>query len=50
MTRSRQNLDVREFILRNIRTHPADIAAVTAARRLIPLSQVNQHIGVASEI
>lgn len=32
MARSRQNLDVREFILRNIRTYPANIAAVTAAR------------------
>lgn len=30
--RSRQNPEVRDFILRNVRSHPADIAAVTAAR------------------
>jgi anti-sigma regulatory factor (Ser/Thr protein kinase) len=32
MARSRQNPDVREFILRNVRAYPANIAAVTAAR------------------
>jgi anti-sigma regulatory factor (Ser/Thr protein kinase) len=32
MASPRQNPAVREFILRNVRTHPADIAAVTAAR------------------
>ena len=32
MARSRQNTDVREFILRNVRTYPTNIAAVTAAR------------------
>src|SRR5688572_17597527 len=29
---SRQNPTVREFILRNVRAHPANIAAVTAER------------------
>lgn len=32
MPSPRQNPAVREFILRNVRSHPADIAAVTAAR------------------
>ena len=32
MARSRQNPEVRDFILRNLRAHPADIAAVTAGR------------------
>ncbi len=32
MARPRPNPDVRDFILRNVRTYPANIAAVTAAR------------------
>ncbi len=32
MARSRQNPDVRDFILRNVRVHPVNIAAVAAAR------------------
>jgi anti-sigma regulatory factor (Ser/Thr protein kinase) len=32
MARSRQNAGVREFILRNVRIYPANIAAITAAR------------------
>jgi anti-sigma regulatory factor (Ser/Thr protein kinase) len=42
---SRQNPDVRDFILRNVRSHPANIAAVTAARYGLSRQAVAGYLG-----